>query len=64
MKKIHFFYIGANEYLVSLGVQHLLVDIPSVDRLFDDGHLTHIIYFGKQKGKVFNPKSKTKPLQK
>ena len=40
-----FFSIDAMEYLVSLGVQHLLVDTPSVDRLFDDGHLIYSQYF-------------------
>ena len=34
------------EYIVSLGVKHLLVDIPSVDRLFDDGILSaHNIFW-------------------
>ena len=40
-----FFKIGqlVIEYL---GVKHLLVDIPSVDRLFDDGHLiAHNIFW-------------------
>ena len=35
-----FFTIEAMDYIVSLGVKHLLVDMPSVDRLFDDGILT------------------------
>ena len=50
-----FFSIEAMEYLVSLGVQHLLVDTPSVDRLFDDGQLTAHNIFWETKGKVFNP---------
>ena len=43
------------EYLVGLGVQHLLVDTPSVDRLFDDGQLTAHNIFWETKRKVFNP---------
>ena len=41
-----FFSIDAMEYIVNLGVKHLLVDTPSVDRLYDDGQLTshHIFY--------------------
>ena len=47
MKKLPFFSIEAMNYIVGLGVEHLLVDTPSVDRLLDDGHLLHIIFFGK-----------------
>lgn len=57
-----FFSIEAMEYLVSLGVQHLLVDTPSVDRLFDDGQLTAHNIFWETKGKVFNPNSKNKTI--
>jgi len=35
-----FFSIDAMEYIVSLNVKHLLIDIPSVDRTFDEGKLT------------------------
>ena len=35
-----FFSLDAIEYIVSLGVKHLLVDIPSVDRTFDEGYLS------------------------
>lgn len=42
-----FFSVDAMEYLVKLGVNHLLIDIPSVDRTFDDGKLTtHHIFWG------------------
>lgn len=34
-----FFSHEAMQLIRSLGVKHLLVDIPSVDRMFDDGHL-------------------------
>lgn len=41
-----FFSIEAMEYLVSLNVKHLLMDIPSVDRTFDEGKLTaHHIFW-------------------
>jgi kynurenine formamidase len=41
-----FFSIEAMEYIVSLNVEHLLMDIPSVDRTFDEGKLTaHHIFW-------------------
>jgi len=57
-----FFSIEAMEYLVSLGVQHLLVDSPSVDRLFDDGHLSAHNIFWETKGKDFNPLTQNKTI--
>jgi len=46
-----FFSIDAMEYLVSLGVNHLLVDIPSVDRAFDEGKLSaHHIFWSVEQG--------------
>ncbi len=40
-----FFSLEAMRYIVENGVEHLLVDMPSVDRTFDDGHLnTHHIF--------------------
>lgn len=42
-----FFSIEAMEYIVSLDIKHLLIDIPSVDRTFDEGKLTaHHIFWG------------------
>lgn len=42
-----FLTLPAAEYLVARGVQHLLVDVPSVDRYHDDGLLSaHHIFFG------------------
>ena len=41
-------------YIVSLGVQHLLVDTPSVDRLLDDGNLSAHNIFWQTKHKEFN----------
>jgi arylformamidase len=45
-----FLSIEAAKYIHSLGVKHLLLDIPSVDRAFDDGKLTahHIFWDVKQ----------------
>ncbi|MEO6695138.1 MAG: cyclase family protein [Ignavibacteria bacterium] len=41
-----YFSIEAMEYIVSLNVKHLLIDLPSVDRTFDDGKLTaHHIFW-------------------
>ena len=57
-----FFSIDAMEYIVSLGVQHLLVDTPSVDRLLDDGHLSAHNIFWETKGKEFNSKTQNKTI--
>lgn len=46
-----FFSLEAMEYIVEKGVTHLLVDIPSVDRTFDEGKLsTHHIFWNIQQG--------------
>ena len=57
-----FFSIEAMEYLVSLGVEHLLVDTPSVDRLLDDGHLSAHNIFWETKGKELNPNTQNKTI--
>ena len=57
-----FFSIDAMAYIVSLGVKHLLVDIPSVDRLFDDGHLSSHNIFWETKSKQLNPKTQNKTI--
>ena len=57
-----FFSIDAMEYIVSLGVDHLLVDTPSVDRLLDDGHLSAHNIFWETKGKEFNPNTQNKTI--
>ena len=36
-----FFTIEAIEYINRLGLKHLLVDIPSIDRMYDEGKLTN-----------------------
>jgi hypothetical protein len=42
------------QYIRSRGVKHLLVDVPSVDRLFDDGHLSCHNIFWDTKNKKLN----------
>ena len=45
-----FFSVEAMEYIDRLNVSHLLIDIPSVDRTFDEGKLTaHHIFWNVQK---------------
>ena len=57
-----FFSIEAMQYLVDLGVKHLLIDTPSVDRLFDDGCLTaHNIFWQTEKKNV-NPDTREKTI--
>ncbi len=36
-----FFSTEAMQYIVELGVKHLLVDMPSIDRMFDEGKLSN-----------------------
>ena len=62
MKKPAFFSVEAMSYIVSLGVVQLLVDTPSVDRLFDEGHLIAHNIFWETKAKEFNFKSKNKTI--
>ena len=57
-----FLSIEAMEHIVSLGVEHLLVDTPSVDRLLDDGHLSSHNIFWETKGKEFNFNTKNKTI--
>ena len=57
-----FFSIDAMEYIVSLGVNHLLVDTPSIDRLLDDGHLSAHNIFWETKGKALNQKTQNKTI--
>lgn len=46
-----FFSTEAMEYIVELGVRHLLVDLPSIDRLYDQGRLSnHRIFWGIEQG--------------
>ena len=56
-----FFTIEAMNYIVELGIKHLLVDMPSVDRLFDDGVLSaHNIFWETEEKKLnLNTSNKT-----
>lgn len=57
-----FFSTEAMEYIISLGVHHLLVDTPSVDRLFDDGCLSSHNIFWQTKNKKCNPETQNKTI--
>ena len=56
-----FFTNDALRYIADLGIQHLVVDLPSIDRMSDDGILgNHRIFWGdgqNAKGEI-NPDSK------
>jgi arylformamidase len=43
----------AAQLLVARGILHLIVDVPSIDRVHDEGHLTaHRVFFGLPRGGV------------
>lgn len=52
-----FFTIEAMEYIVSLGIEHLLVDLPSVDRLNDSGKMTNHHIFWQLETETPEPKT-------
>ena len=46
-----YFASQAMEYIVACGFKHLLVDMPSIDRIFDEGKLTnHRIFWNVEPG--------------
>jgi kynurenine formamidase len=46
-----FFSTEAIEYIVGLGIRHLLVDVPSIDRMNDQGKLSnHRMFWGVEQG--------------
>lgn len=46
-----YFSPDAIEYIAECGIKHLLVDVPSIDRIFDDGKLTnHRIFWNVEQG--------------
>lgn len=46
-----YFTVEAMNWIVAAGIDHLLVDLPSVDRLIDDGRMTtHRIFWGMKPG--------------
>ena len=49
-----YFTLDAMKFIVSLGVKHLLVDVPSVDRLYDEGLLSAHNTFWETKEKKMN----------
>jgi kynurenine formamidase len=57
-----FLSVEAMEHIVSLGVDHLLVDTPSVDRLLDEGNLSAHNIFWETKGKAFNLNAQNKTI--
>ncbi|QQG29154.1 cyclase family protein [Pectobacterium carotovorum] len=51
-----YFTHQAMERIVALGVRHLLVDIPSIDRLHDGGRMdNHRIFWGVSYGTIMEP---------
>jgi arylformamidase len=47
-----YFTTEAMEFLVTIGVEHLLVDLPSIDRLYDEGKLSnHRIFWKVDQGR-------------
>lgn len=47
-----YFTTDAMEFIVECGFKHLLVDMPSIDRLFDDGQvLNHRIFWNIEPGR-------------
>ena len=56
-----FFTNESLQYIIQLGIQHLIVDLPSVDRMADDGILgNHRIFWGDEN----NPHSEVNPNSK
>lgn len=46
-----FFSTEAMEFIVGLGIRHLLVDMPSIDRIYDEGKLSnHRIFWNVEPG--------------
>jgi kynurenine formamidase len=46
-----FFSVEAMQYIVEFGVRHLLVDMPSIDRMYDEGKLSnHRIFWNVEAG--------------
>jgi arylformamidase len=55
-----FFSTEAMQYIVELGVKHLLVDVPSLEKLHDEGKLSnHRIFWNVEQGSFeINPQTK------
>ncbi len=57
-----YFSSDAMEHIVECGIKHLLVDMPSIDRIFDEGKLTnHRIFWNVEPGsKAITPNTRIK----
>ena len=55
-----YFSTDAIDHLVQLGIQHLIVDLPSVDRLFDGGRLSNHRLFWKLREGSFETDDETR----
>ncbi len=60
-----FFTLEAMQYIADLGVEHLLIDLPSVDRAFDEGKLNahHIFWNIKEEShEIYEHSNLTKTI--
>jgi len=58
-----YFSIDALEYILDLKISNLLVDLPSIDRLYDDGLMTnHRAYWQVDDARNINPKTAHKTV--
>lgn len=55
-----YFSTEAMEYIVELGVKHLVADMPSIDRIFDDGNLLNHRIFWNVKLRSFEVNENTR----
>jgi hypothetical protein len=55
-----YFTTEAMQYIVECGYAHLLVDLPSIDRMFDDGHLSNHRIFWNVEPKSFETTADTR----
>ena len=55
-----YFTADAMEYIVKLGFKHLLVDLPSIDRIYDYGKLTNHRYFWNVAPRSFETNAATR----
>ncbi len=57
-----YFTTEAMEFIVRLGVKHFLIDLPSIDRLYDEGKLSnHRIFWNVEQGS-FERNAKTRTM--
>ena len=54
------FSTEAMQFLVKIGVKHLLVDLPSIDRIFDDGRLSNHRIFWNVEQSSFETNAETR----